>query len=162
MFNKTHVLVFTGMCSMLAFGCDRASQEHEDAVKAQAAANEDIAEANKEARDEVVSAQAEADKKIAEAQKNFTQLREDFRHETTNELAEIDKEIAELEAESMKLSGPEKTQRDAKLTRIHSMREQFTRDYEAIETASATTWDRTKAQLEKQLKAIDEAIDDAG
>lgn len=158
---KTSILLLAGICSSLAFGCNKASDEQQDAVKAQQEANEEISEAKVEARDKAVSAQAEADKEIAEAQANFMKLREDFRHETTTKLVELDKEITEIEAEAKTLNGTKKAELETKLTSIRSMREQFSTDYAAIETASATTWDATKVRLEKQWKALEDAVDAA-
>lgn len=162
------ILLSAGLLSSLALGCERAADEQEDAVEAQreanreiAEANREVAEANREARDKAVSAQAEANEEIAEAQENFTKMRENFRHDTTTKLAELDKEIAELEAEAATLTGQEKSKRDAKLTAIRNQREQFGQDFQRIEAASATTWDSTKESVQKQLNALEDAIDKA-
>lgn len=161
MIKTPTILLSAGLLSTLALGCERAADEHKDAVEEQREANQEIAEANQEARDKAVSAQAEADKKIADAQENFTKMRENFRHETTTKLAELDKEIAELEAKSPTLSGKEKSDLDQNLTSIRTQREQFGKDFQSIEAAGATTWDATKERLQKQLNALEDAIDNA-
>lgn len=158
MLNKSTFLVLAGSLS-LAFGCDRALDEQADAVGAQAEANQDIAAANSQARDKAVSAQAEAAGRIADAQADFMKLRENFRHETTTKLVDVDRKIAVLEAEATTLTGKEKSDLETKLVSVRSERQRFAKDYPAIETASATTWDETKVRLHKQLEALDDALD---
>jgi hypothetical protein len=161
MLNRSSFLVFSGLCSSFAFGCDRASDEQQDAVGAQEEANAEISEANREARDKTVSAQADADKKIAEAQANFMKLREDFRHESATKRLDLDRRIAELEAKAITLTNKDKTELESKLAGIRSQREQYTNDYQTIETASASTWDATKVGLEKQWKDLEQAVSNA-
>lgn len=158
MLKKT--ISYASLIGVFALGCDKAADEQKAANEAQREANEKIQEAEREARDKQVSAQAEADKQIANANADFMKMREQFRHDTTKALVEIDEDIAELEAELKTRTGKEKADLEAKLPAIRTQREQFTRDYQAVETASATTWDATKARMDKELSALKKAIDD--
>lgn len=151
-------LMCAGLYSLLAFGCDRAADEQKNAYGAQAEANQEIAEVKREAHDKTVNAQVEADKKIADAQANFMKLREDFRHETTNNLLEIDRRITNLEAEAKTLAGKQKADLESKLATIRTQREQFSKDYQTIEAASASTWDEIKVRLQKQWKDLEKAV----
>jgi regulator of protease activity HflC (stomatin/prohibitin superfamily) len=144
-----------------AVGCDNAAAEQNKANAAQKQADEKIAEASKEADVKMKSAQAEADKKIADAQAGFTKLREDFRHSTVLNLADLDKKIADLTAKATTETGKSKTDLDAKLKLIVPSRDAFVADYKSIETASATTWDATKARLDKEWTELKSSVDKA-
>lgn len=161
MLKTSTILLLTGLFGSLALGCDKASKEQQDAVNAQVEANRQVAAATNEARDKAVKAQAAADKDIANAQANFMKMREDYRHETTKALVELDKEIAELDAEGKTLSGQKRTDLETKLASIRTMRAQFSDDYADVQTASASTWDATKARLEQQRKQVANAVDNA-
>lgn len=150
------------LSSLLLFGaCENAADQQKDATGAQVEANKEIEKANREARDKAVAAQAEADKKIADANADFQKLREDYRHQTTQSLVDVDKKIAELEAEQKQATGKERAELDAKMPTIRLMRETFSKDYQSIETASATSWDSVKARLDKEWNDLKKAIDDA-
>jgi predicted Fe-S protein YdhL (DUF1289 family) len=162
MFNRTTLFVVCAvLSSTLAFGCNRAADEEKAAAKAQAEADQEIAEAAREARDKAVSAQSEADKKISEAQANFMGLREGFRHEMNTNLLKLDQKIADLESSARAATGAKKTELESKLVSIREARLQFSKDYQTIEGAFPNTWDATKAKLEKQWSELSKAVDDA-
>jgi hypothetical protein len=142
---------------LLTSACDRAADEQKKANQAQAKANEKIAEVAREADQKIKNAQAEADKKIAEAQASFMKLREDYRHTTTEAMVDLDKKVADLEAKAMKSRAKAKTDLELKVKQLKAGREAFLAEYKTLETASAGTWDETKARLDKQwndLKAM--------
>jgi hypothetical protein len=144
-----------------AAGCDGAAAEQNKANAAQKQADEKIAAASKEADVKMKSAQAEADKKIADAQAAFTKLREDYRHSTVLNLADLDKKIADLTSKAATETGKSKNELDAKLKLIGPSRDAFVADYKSIETASATTWDTTKARLDKEWTELKASVDKA-
>jgi hypothetical protein len=154
---SSYALIFL----LFAVGCENAADKQKDANGAQAEANREIDKANRDARDKVVAAQAEADKKVAQANADFQKMREDYRHTTTDRLVTLDRKIADLEAETKTAKPKEKADLEAKLPRIRQMRADFSTNYQAIESASATTWDGVKNGLEKQWDDLNKAVDDA-
>ena len=164
---------------LLIAACDDAASEHKAAVGAQNEANGKIAVATTEANQKVAGAQAEAkdkintatqeadqkikeaqltaDAKIAAAKENFLKLREEFRHATQSNLIALEHSVAELEHKAKKAVGKERADLHAKIKQIHARHEAFASNYKLIENESATTWDETKARLDKEwaeLKAL--------
>jgi membrane protein involved in colicin uptake len=141
----------------LLAACDKAADEQANANSAQSTANAKIDAAKAEAEAKMKAAQADADKKIAEAQANFMKLREDYRHTKTTDLADLDKKIADLDAKAKTATGKAKADLEANLKLIHASRERWGTSFKSIETASALTWDASKASLDKDwadLKAL--------
>jgi len=159
MIRFTTASVCMALSLSLAAGCNKAQDEQRKADEARAEADEKVNEANREATDKINAAQAEADKKVADAQANFLKLREDYRHDVTQNLVDLDKKIADLEAKAKTATGKTKAQLEADLPRIRDQRDNFVRDYRTIETASATTWDNTKARLDKEWDELKKAVD---
>ncbi len=156
--NLKHLAGAAVVCSLLiASSCDKAATEQKKANEAQAKANEKIGDVAREAEQKMKEAQAEADKKIAEAQAAFMKMREDYRHTATEGLADLDKKIADLELKATKSKAKAKTQLELKVKQLKASRDAFVAEYQSLETASALTWDETKARLDKQwadLKAM--------
>jgi hypothetical protein len=148
------------LMSVTFIACENARDQQKEATGAQVEANREIESASREARDKAVAAQAEADKKIADANADFQKLREDYRHKTTQNLVEMDKKIAELEADAKTATGKAKAELDTRLPTIRQSRESFTREYQSLETASATSWDSVKARLDKQWDDLQKAVSD--
>jgi cell division septum initiation protein DivIVA len=142
-------------------GCNKAADEKAKADQAQINANDKIAEANRDADQKINEAQADADKKTAEAQANFLKMREDYRHDVTEKLVDLDHKIADLEAKSRTATGKTKTDLDARLKQIHAERDAFVNEYKGIELASASTWDSTKARLDKSWDELKKLVDRA-
>jgi regulator of protease activity HflC (stomatin/prohibitin superfamily) len=149
------------LSAVVVAGCDNAADEQNKATAAKQEADQKIAAASKEADDKAKAAVSDADKKIAEAQAGFTKLREDYRHTTVVNLADLDKKIADLTAKARTATGKTKTDLDASLKAIGPSREAFTKDYQAIETASTTNWDATKARLDKEWTELKALVDKA-
>ena len=159
---RTFILTGAVVTTLLAAACDNnAATDQQKAVKAQQEANDKAAAATKEATDKTVNAQAEADKKIAEAQASFTKLREDYRHKTTTDLADMDKKIADLDAKAKTATGKAKTDLSAKLVQIHANRDAFAKDWSTLDSSTATTWDGTKARLDKEWSDLKSLVDSA-
>jgi len=153
--------IVLGSLFVAIVGCNKAVDEKQKADQAQLDANQKIAEANREADEKINSAQADADRKTAEAQASFLKMREDYRHEVTEKLVDLDHKIADLEAKSRTATGKTKADLDARLKQIHTERDEFVAEYKTIEIASASTWDSTKARLDKSWDELKNLVDHA-
>jgi chromosome segregation ATPase len=140
--------------AVLTTGCNNAADEQAKAEQAQAQANEKAAQARADADAKARAAQADADKKIADAQASFDKMREDYRHTLTNDLTDIDKRIADLDAKKLTATGKTRSDLDVSLTAVHGARERLTADFNNLGAASASTWDRAKANLDKEYSDL--------
>ena len=145
----------------LTTGCDKAADLRNDAVTAQNDANTEIANTRSDAKQDVLDAQAEADKKIASAQADFTKMREEYRHNTTQNLAALDLKIATLEARAKTTTGSAKAELDAKVKRIQEQRERFLNDYKQLDQATGTTWDNTRAGLDRSWDELSRLVENS-
>jgi hypothetical protein len=161
MIRFTTASVCMALSLSLAAGCNKAQDEQRKADEARAEADEKVTEANREATDKINAAQAEADKKVADAQANFLKLREDYRHSVTEDLVKVDKSIVDLDAKSQTAKGKTKTDIDAALPSIRTLRENVNTEYRSLELASALTWDDAKARVDKAVDELKRAIDKA-
>lgn len=159
MIRFTTASVCMALSLSLAAGCNKAGDEQRNADEARAEADNKVNEANREATDKINAAQAEADKKVADAQANFSKLREDYRHDVTEDLVKVDKSIADLDAKSKTEKGKSKTELDAALPNIRTLRENVATEYRSLELASAITWDDAKARVDKAVDELKKAID---
>lgn len=159
--NRSWIMSVGAMGLLSVVGCNKAATENNRAADAQNEANKEITEAKQEADQKARNAQAEADQEIAKANANFQKIREDYRHETTQNLVNLDRDIQELEGKLVKANGKEKADLEAKLTEIRARREAFVNDYKAIETASAASWDATKARLDKEWTELKNMVERA-
>lgn len=161
MIRSTTASLCMAVSLTLAAGCNKAVDEQQKADNARAEADNKVAEANRDATDKINAAQAEADKKVAEAQASFLKLREDYRHKVNEDLTSVDKDIADLEAKSKTATGKTKTNIEAALPNIRSLRESVTTEYRSLELASAITWDDAKARVDKAVDDLKKAVDKA-
>ena len=161
MIRSTTASLCMALSLTLAAGCNKAADEQRKADEARADADKKVAEANRDATDKINAAQADADKKVADAQANFVKMREDFRHDVNQDLAKVDKDIADLEAKAKTAKGKTKSDIDAALPNIHSLRDSVTTEYRSLELASAVTWDSAKARVDKAVDDLKKAIDKA-
>jgi hypothetical protein len=159
MFRSSILTVFS--LGFLTLGCDKAADDQAKANQAQSEANNKIATASAEANAKVKAAQADADEKIAAARAGFEKLREDYRHTTRNTLVDLDKQIAVLDAKAMKAKGKAKTGLEDALTMIRTARDRFNANFNALDAASASTWDRDKANLDRESADLKALIDKA-
>jgi chromosome segregation ATPase len=144
-----------------AVGCDKAVDEQKKADEARTDADKKVTDANRDATDKINAARAEADKKVADAQAGFLKLREDFRHQVTGDLVAVDKSIADLDAKEKTAKGKTKTQIDAAMPNIHTLRDSVMTEYRSLELSSALTWDASKARVDKAVDDLKKAIDKA-
>jgi len=144
-----------------AVGCNKAADEQQKADEARSEADKKVTDANRDASEKINAARAEADKKVADAQANFLKLREDYRHNVTEDLVSVDKSIADLDAKALTAKGKTKTEIDAAMPNIRSLRENVSTEYRSLEMASALTWDDAKARVDKAVDDLKKAIDKA-
>ncbi|MBX3193252.1 MAG: hypothetical protein KF819_40080 [Labilithrix sp.] len=157
--NRTFT-AFAFVSALAAAACDKSGTEaQEKANRAQAEANEDINRANAESTTKITNAQVEADKKIAEAQNSFATTVEDYRHTMQGRLDDLDKKLVDLDAKSRKATGQTKAKIDTNLPKLRVQRDAFVSDFKAIDTATASTWDATRARLDKEWNDLKTAVD---
>lgn len=151
-------IALLGCLSIVA--CDKSATEaQEKANKAQAEANKDINQANAEATTKITNAQVEADKKVAAAQNDFSTTREDYRHGVQSKLVDLDKKLAELEAKAKTATGKTKAELDSTLPGLRTRRDAFVADFKTLDTTTATSWDATKARLDKEWTDLKTSVD---
>ena len=149
--NRSILRLVACCVPLLAFGCNKTGTEAQrEADNAQAQANT-----------KTTSAQVEADKKVADARNSFAKTREDYRHDMQTKLDDLDKKIADLDAKSKKQTGHTKAKLDSELPNIHAQRNAFAKDFDSVENDTATTWDASKARLDKEWTALKDAVDKA-
>ena len=149
------------MLVALSAGCDNAADEQAKANAAQAKANDQIATARADADAKARAAQADADKKIADAQAGFVKMREDYRHSVASNLTDLDKKISDIDAKEKKAIGKAKADLDLSLSAIRAGHDRFTADFNALENASAATWDSARASLDKEWSDLKSMVDKA-
>ena len=160
MFRSISVVAALLVTSVI--GCDRpAERDQEKANQAQVEADKKIAEARKESTTKITSAQVEADKTIAEAQASFAKTREDYRHSTENDLTDLNRKIDVMEADAMKATGKAKADAEVALRDIRVRRDAYKADRASLDTATAATWDNTKARLDKEWEALKTSVSHA-
>lgn len=151
--------VFAVLAPLAALACDKSGTEaQQKADKAVNEANKEAAEARNEATTRITNAQVEADKKVAEAEKSFASTRENYRHDTQTKIDDLDKKIVDLDAKAKTATGKKKAELDANLPMIHTRRDAFVRNFQGISADTATTWDATKARLDKEWKDLHDLV----
>jgi phosphoenolpyruvate-protein kinase (PTS system EI component) len=122
-------------------------------------ANAELRQARDEAIQREQGAQGAADKAIGAARADFQKTREDYRHARAVDLIDIDKKIAALEAKEKTAPERGKAQRQADLSAIRVKREAVVRDMNALDNATAATWDEETARMNRDCDALKSAID---
>ncbi len=160
--NRSFAVLASSFLVLGAAACDKsAADAQEKADKAQAQANTEITSAQTTADDKARNAQATADKKIAEAQSDFNKTREDYRHTTQSNLDALDKKVADLDAKAKTAAGSSKADLMSRSTSLHAQRDAFAADFKSLDSASVSTWDATKARLDKEWSDLKAAADKA-
>ena len=140
--------------------CEKSGKDTQEKVdNAQAQAQTEITNAQIQANDKTNAAQAKADQKIAEAQSDFEKTREDFRHTMQSNLDSLDKQLADLGAQTLTATGTKKVDLTNKASSLRVQRETFAADVKSLDSATAATWDATKARVEKEWSSIKSTTD---
>jgi hypothetical protein len=122
---------------------------------------QDNAEQQDRAGRESASAQADMNQKVLAAQGDFEHTRENYRHEKQTDLDDIDAKIAKLESKATTSTGKAKDKLDSTLPAIRAQRASFASDFRALQSTTASTWDDTKARLDKEYDSLKAALDNA-
>jgi hypothetical protein len=111
--------------------------------------------------DQAETAQAQADKNIATARVDFEKAREDYRHGRFIDLADLDKKIVQLQADQRTATGKTKADLDEHMPAVLSQREAFARDLDGLNTATTSTWDGAKMNVDREWDALKTAVSKA-
>jgi regulator of protease activity HflC (stomatin/prohibitin superfamily) len=155
---RTSLVATTVVALVVLTACDNATSDDMKARNAQAEAD-DKSGGVAEAKEKINRAQAEADEKIAAADAQFMKLREHYRHATTTNLMDLDRRVADLRTKASNANGETKVHLDARLHDIHTSRELFDRDYRALDSVAASTWDDARSRLDKEWTALKALVD---
>ena len=145
-------LIATGVLALAA--CDK-GDDQKKVEEASREAAEKTAEADREAAEKKAEAARELEKTQAEAQK----ARDDARQSFESDVAAADRKAADLKARAAKATGKTKLNADAAVTELDKRRAVVTRDLETLKTASGDAWDTLKAQTEKDVTALKDAVE---
>jgi hypothetical protein len=150
---KRYVAPLTLIASLSAWtsACDKAG----------AKATEQSTTASDEAKQKATSAQAQAGKEIVAAQTDFAKAREDYRHGRWTDIADLDKKVAVLQSREQTAIGKVRSDLDAILPTIRAKRDVFVRDMQALDSATGTTWDTMKTDLDKEWDGLKATVDGA-
>ena len=153
--NRAIVISVLLASAPLTLACEKSGADTQSEVsQAQQNANRQIGQANAQA----TQAQAQADQAIASAQLDFMQLRENYRHKMQGNLDALDKSIADLNAEAMTVPA-KKSALQSTLPGIRAQRDAFVRDFRTLDDTNMTTFDGTKARLDKEWSDLKTAVD---
>jgi hypothetical protein len=155
---RTALSIAVAAVMMGGTACDRPGVT-EQQKEHQAA--QDNADQQERAARESASAQADMNEKVTAAQADFDKTREDYRHSRETDLSEIDAKIAKLEAKATTATGKAKADLDAKLPGIRAQRASFGSDFRSLQMSTASTWDDSKARIDKEWESLKNAVDDA-
>lgn len=132
-----------------ASACEKSGKETQQEV--------DNAQAT--AQTEITNAKIKADEKTNEAERDFDKTRDEYRHDMQSNLATLDKKIADLDAKVAKNTGDKKVELGNKVGTLRAQRTSFAEDVKSLDTATAATWDATKAHLDKEWSDIKSTSD---
>lgn len=118
-------------------------------MRAQAEADERSLRLSLEAERKDMLAQVENDRKLAEAQSRFLKTQDEYREDIANRLIDLDRKVAELELQAKGAEGRTKAALDDRLQEVRAHRFDFESEYQRMESATALTWDESKAATEK-------------
>lgn len=155
-----HVASFTliALLSASAFACDKPGvTEQQKETKA----SEQAANARNEAEQKAQGSQAAAERDIAAARADFEKARADYTHGRQRELIDLDRKIVDLDTNARTKSGKTKAELASRLPSIHAQRDAFARHMQALDTATPSTWDADRANLDKEWDSLKAAVDGA-
>jgi hypothetical protein len=161
--------------------CDDPEQDRQKSMVAQGVANDKITAANSEVANKAAAAQSEAtdkavnaqkdadqkiaaakldgDKKIADAQAELKKLREDSQKANADNLAELDRKLTAMALKAKKANGKAKAELDDRLKRFTTARAEFTAHFQALDNATAQSWEETKKRLDKEWQDLNKMTD---
>lgn len=103
----------------------------------------------------------QAQRDIAGARADFAQTREDYLHVKRSNLLDLDKSLVEMDAHDKMATGKAKADLDAKLPAIRAQRDKFVEHLQQMYSATPSTWDADKTNLDKEWDSLKSAVDSA-
>jgi len=143
---------FATLATLFVFGaaaCEKSGKETQ----------QEIDNAQAQGQTEITNAQVQTNEKIAEAERAFDKTREDYRHTMQSNLDSLDKKLVDLDAKTTKATGNKKVELTNKSSTLRSQRDTFAADVKSLDTATAATWDATKARMDKEWSDIERTSD---
>ena len=147
--KRTITLATVFVLGVGASACEKSGKETQEKV--------DNAQAT--AQTEITNAKLKADEKTNEAERDFEKTRDDYRHDMQSNLASLDKKISDLDVKAVKATGDKKIDLNNRASALRNQRSTFAEDVRSIDTATAATWDATKARLDKEWSDIKSTTD---
>jgi septal ring factor EnvC (AmiA/AmiB activator) len=143
---------------MAPVACDKPGVEEQQKEQK---ATQDNAQQQQHAAQESAQAQQDMNNRVATAQADFEHARDDYRKEKQQDIDALDAKIASLETKTRTATGKVKADLDAKLPAIRAQRAAFGADFRGLQATTATTWDDTKARVDKEWDDLKAAVNDA-
>jgi multidrug efflux pump subunit AcrA (membrane-fusion protein) len=145
------------MAIVAAAACDppgQTEQQREESARAQAA------KARTEAEQAAARADDNANKNIGAARADFARTREDYLHAKRLDLVALDSTLVDLEAtrEAHPPTDKNLTERENRLSVALSLRGEYVSHLRALETSSPSTWDASRAALDKEWDSLNAAV----
>jgi hypothetical protein len=128
--------------------------------KEQTAAQDNAEQQNRAAR-ESASAQADMNDKVHSARGDFEKTRDDYRHAKASDIEALDAKIDALENKDKTATGKAKIDLDSKLPAIRAQRASFGADFRALQATTASSWDDSKARVDKEWDDLKSAVNSA-
>jgi hypothetical protein len=113
-----------------------------------------VAEADREANEK----KAQAEKDVAEAKAKAEKAREEARSSFKKDIDAADRKAADLKTRLVKAKGKVKLNAEAAAAELDKRRAVVERDMQGLTSASGDAWDTLKAQTEKDIDAVEEAV----
>jgi hypothetical protein len=150
--RRSTTLAFTLLAAAIATSaCD---DKQEAAQHAQDEADQAKAKAQADAQ----KAQADADKAKADMMAAFAKTQADYRVSIDKDLVDIDRTIADLRANAATVPGDTKTIDDGLLADVTARREAVRTNLLAMMSSSPSSWDATKATIDKSMDDLKTAV----
>lgn len=139
-------------------GCAGESERKPRATNAELKAQETRAKAHAKLEAEVRSAQRKTARRVAAAEADIMRTRALYRNEVEGRLIALDEEIDELEAKALVGEADARLAAKAMLSVVKARRAEFQRRFDELEEVAPQEWDSSRAQLDKQWKALKKLV----
>jgi chromosome segregation ATPase len=90
-----------------------------------------------------------------------TEERESYKKEVQEKLKALDKKIDELKGKGAHLEGDAKTEFNKEMTDLRKKRKVARKEWGKVKRASATTWEKAKADMDAAVQDVESAYEKA-
>lgn len=156
---NTRILATTLLCVLVAPACRKTPHQQRQGVSVPNVTNDQSAGTDTVDGLEAKNAALRAQQRSAQVQANFMQQREAYRQKVAESLSDLDRKVAILEGKAKHADGKARNTLEMGLTQIRADRFAFIDDYKSLDTATSTTWDSTKARLDKEWTQLSSLVD---